>query len=57
MKKEVDMLQRRYTQNHIDRLQEEVCRPHTGVVFTNMLASLERIASHSINIAYAVELE
>lgn len=57
MKKEVDILQRRYTQNHIDRLQEEVCRPHTGVVFTNMLASLERIASHSINIAYSVELE
>jgi phosphate:Na+ symporter len=57
MKKEVDILQRRYTQNHIDRLQEELCRPHTGVVFTNMLASLERIASHSINIAYSVELE
>ncbi len=57
MKKEVDMMQRDYTANHIQRLQEELCRPHAGVVFTNMLASLERIASHSINIAYSVELE
>ena len=57
MKKEVVMLQRDYTVNHIHRLQKELCIPHTGVVFTNMLASLERIASHAINIAYSVELE
>ena len=57
MKREVDSMQHMYTENHIHRLQEELCRPHTGVVFTNMLASLERIASHSINIAYSVDLE
>ena len=57
MKMEVDMMQQDYTNNHIHRLQEELCRPHTGVVFTNMLATLERIASHSINIAYSVELD
>ena len=57
MKREVDKMQRIYTENHIHRLQEELCRPHTGVVFTNMLASLERIASHSINIAYSIDLE
>ena len=57
MKREVDKMQRIYTENHIHRLQEEMCRPHTGVVFTNMLASLERIASHSINIAYSIDLE
>lgn len=57
MKKEVDMMQRNFTVNHISRLQDELCRPHTGVVFTNMLASFERIASHSINIAYSVDLE
>jgi phosphate:Na+ symporter len=57
MKKEVVRLQRDYTANHVSRLQEELCSPHTGVVFTNMLASLERIASHAINIAYSVEIE
>jgi phosphate:Na+ symporter len=57
MKKEVVALQKDYTYNHIGRLQEELCRPHTGVVFTNLLASLERIASHAINIAYSVDLD
>ena len=57
LKKEFDVMQRDFTNNHIHRLQQELCRPHTGVVFTNMLASLERIASHSINIAYSVELD
>jgi phosphate:Na+ symporter len=57
MKKDVVMLQKDYTVNHINRLQKEICVPHTGVVFTNMLASLERIASHAINIAYSVELD
>lgn len=57
LKREVDNMQIDYTNNHINRLGEELCRPHTGVVFTNMLASLERIASHSINIAYAIELD
>lgn len=54
-KKIIDIKLKEYTKNHIDRLQEEICRPHTGIVFTNMLATLERIASHSINIAYSVE--
>ena len=55
MKKEIDIMNDDYTDNHIKRLQAEHCRPHAGVVFTNMLASLERIASHSVNIAYSVE--
>lgn len=54
MKKEVEIMLRDYTDNHIKRLQDERCRPHAGIVFTNMLATFERIASHSINIAYAV---
>ena len=54
MKHEIDIMQKDFTDNHIQRLQEELCRPHTGIVYTNMMASLERIASHSVNIAYSV---
>ncbi len=56
-KREVDRMQHKYTDHHIQRLQEELCRPHTGIVFTNMLATFERIASHSINIAYSIDPE
>jgi phosphate:Na+ symporter len=55
MKREIDMMFRDYINNHINRLQKELCRPHTGVIFTNILASFERIASHSVNIAYSVD--
>jgi phosphate:Na+ symporter len=56
MKREIDIMQKDYTENHIQRLQSELCMPHTGIVYTNMLASLERIASHSVNIAQSVEV-
>lgn len=56
-KREIEDLLKQYTDKHIQRLQEEQCLPHTGIVFTNMLASLERIASHSINIVHSVEPE
>lgn len=56
-KHNVEVMQDDYTNNHINRLQCETCRPHAGIVFTNMLATLERIASHSMNIAYSVEEE
>ncbi len=57
MKHEIEAMLKEYTDNHIQRLQEELCMPHTGIVFTNMLASLERIASHSINIVHSVNQE
>ncbi len=56
MKKEFDIMQNDYMDNHIRRLQDLHCRPHTGVVFTNMLATFERIASHAVNIAYSVDV-
>ncbi len=39
---------------HIVRLQKQNCTPELGVIFTNILTSLERIASHSMNIANSV---
>lgn len=39
---------------HIVRLQKQECTPQVGVIFTNILTSLERIASHSMNIANSV---
>ncbi len=57
MKHEIEAMLKEFTNNHIQRLQEELCRPHTGIVFTNMLASLERIASHTMNIVHSVEPE
>lgn len=57
LEQEVDDMQLEYTNNHIGRLQEELCNPHTGVIFTNLLSTLERVSDHSMNIAESVEVE
>lgn len=51
---EVDSMQKKYIDNHIDRLQSKVCDPQTGVAFTNMIMTLERVADHAINIAFSI---
>ncbi len=54
LEQEVDRMQKQYIDNHIDRLQTKVCDPQTGVVFTNMIMTLERVADHAINIAFSI---
>lgn len=51
---EVDEMKRQYINNHIERLQGKSCDPQVGVVFTNMVATLERIADHATNIAFSI---
>jgi phosphate:Na+ symporter len=53
----IDKLAVRYAKNHIKRLKKENCEPKGGVVFTDMMNDLERIADHSYNIAFSVEIE
>ena len=38
--------------NHIDRLKGKLCDPKSGVLFTDMVIDLERIADHAKNIAF-----
>lgn len=54
LEREVDALHDKYIDNHIDRLQDKLCDPQAGVVFTNMIATLERVADHAINIAFSI---
>jgi phosphate:Na+ symporter len=54
LEQEVDRMQKQYINNHIERLQTKVCDPQVGVVFTNMIATLERVADHAINIAFSI---
>jgi phosphate:Na+ symporter len=55
MEQEVDIMKKSFTNNHIDRLQLKACDPQAGVVFTNMVATLERVADHATNIAFSTE--
>jgi len=55
LEQEVDLMKKTFVNHHIDRLQEKTCDPQTGVIFTNMVATLERVADHATNIAFSVE--
>jgi len=57
LEQQVDNMQKEFINNHVQRLQEELCNPHLGVIFTNMVSALERVSDHAINIAYSVETE
>ena len=51
LEKTVGNLTSAFTENHINRLQNESCEPRSGVVFTDMLIDLERSAKHARNVA------
>lgn len=56
LEQEVDNMKTTYIDNHIKRLQEKVCDSQAGVVFTNMVAELERVADHAVNIAGSLKV-
>ena len=54
---EVDRMQNQFIHNHIERLSDKACDPQIGVVFTNMITTLERVADHAVNIAFSITNE
>jgi phosphate:Na+ symporter len=54
LEEEVDVLEREYRTNHIDRLNKLLCQPSSGVIFLDLLSNLERVSDHSSNISLYV---
>ena len=50
----VDNKERKYQQNHVDRLTRNECDAETGMLFSDIISGLERVADHATNIAFAV---
>lgn len=50
LEQEIDDMKQAYIQNHIDRLMVKACDPQAGVIFTNLITTLERITDHTNNI-------
>ncbi|NLC43363.1 MAG: Na/Pi cotransporter family protein [Clostridiales bacterium] len=47
----VDELEQVFRENHIERLNQQLCTPGSGVVFLDVINNLERVADHANNIA------
>ena len=54
LEEKVNMFEREYRNNHIERVNKQLCKPNAGVIFLDVLSNLERVSDHSSNIAYYV---
>lgn len=50
----VDRMEKELRNHHIQRLNEGKCYPASGVVYLDVISSLERVADHSADIAFSV---
>ena len=39
---------------HVERLERNECSPEAGMLFSDIISGLERVADHATNIAYAI---
>ncbi len=53
----VDEMERKFQQAHIDRLTRNECTPAAGMLFSDIISGLERVADHATNIAFATSLQ
>lgn len=51
---EIDRTEEVFRDEHIHRLNNQLCHPSSGVIFLDILSNLERIADHATNISKTV---
>jgi len=51
---EIDKIEQKLRDNHINRLNKGVCYPESGVIFLDIISNLERIGDHANNISLMV---
>ena len=50
----IDEKERLLQQRHIERLTRNECTPEAGMIFSDLVSGLERVADHATNIAFAI---
>ncbi len=50
----IDQMQIDFQQGHVKRMAEQKCSIEAGLIFTDLVIGLERIADHATNIAYSI---
>lgn len=54
IEEEVDQLEIDLQNSHIRRMAKGKCSPESGLIFTDLVTGLERVADHATNIAFAL---
>jgi len=51
---EIDKIEKELRNNHINRLNQGICYPESGVIFLDLISNLERVGDHANNISLMV---
>jgi len=51
---EIDKIEKDLRDNHIDRLNQGLCYPESGIIFLDLISNLERVGDHANNIGLMV---
>lgn len=51
LEENVNIQERQYRNNHIERVNNGLCKPSAGVIYLDVLSNLERVSDHSANIS------
>lgn len=51
---QIDQEERNLQQKHVERLTQNECTPEAGMIFSDIISGLERVADHATNIAFSI---
>ena len=54
LENDIDLMERELQQNHVRRMAKGKCSPMAGLIFTDLVTGLERVADHATNIAFSI---
>ncbi len=54
LEEEIDEFERQLQEAHVDRLTRGECDAETGMIYTDVVSNIERVADHSTNIAFSI---
>jgi len=57
LEEKIDLEERKLQENHVKRLAAGECTPEAGMIFSDIVSGLERVADHATNIAFAIKEE
>ena len=50
----IDQMERDLQKAHVKRLTRKECTPDAGMLFSDLISGLERVADHATNIAFSI---
>ena len=50
----VDVMEKKLQKKHVERLTKGECTAEGGMIFSDIVSGLERVADHATNIAFAI---